>query len=184
MRNIQSEPVTIEDKEEYLKKCTVAVREPQKGISGTVGTGVIVTDDGLILTCYHVIGDIRTKTPYYKTVDIHFHEANITKSAEIVEGYCNPSLDVAFLRLQDNKLPEQQAVAVAYLSETVYSEHKFKSFGFRKPRQFAGLFSDLKILGRTREISIRRSFTQDVLQLSSEEIEPGMSGAAVSDSCS
>src|SRR5919112_4643747 len=124
MPNLRSEPVTIEDKEEYLKKCTVAIQEPQKGISGTIGTGVIVTDDGLILTCYHVIGDIRNGTLYYKTVDVHFHEAaDITKSAEIVEEYCNPSLDIAFLRIQDKKLPEQKPVAVAYLSETVYSEH-------------------------------------------------------------
>src|SRR5919202_3847994 len=109
MQNIQSEPVTTEDKEEYLKKCTVAIREPQKGVIGTIGTGVIVTEDGLILTCYHVIGDIRTGKPYYKTVDVYFTEANVTKQAEIAEEYCNPSLDVAFLRLQgddeDKRLP-------------------------------------------------------------------------------
>lgn len=81
--------------------------------------------------------------------------------------------------MQDNKLPQNSAVA--YLSETVYSEHKFKSFGFRKPRQFAGLFSDLKIRGRTREISVNTSFSQDVLQIYSDEIEEGMSGSAVLD---
>jgi hypothetical protein len=173
MQNLQSEPTSNKDKEDYLKKCTVAIREPQKGVIGTIG--VIVTDDGLILTCYHVIGDIRNRTPYYKTVDVYFTEADITKPAEVAEEYCNPSLDVAFLRLQgqDKRLPENSAVA--YLSETVYSEHKFKSFGFRKPRQFAGLFSDLEIRGTTREISSNTTFSQDVLQIYSDEIEPGMS---------
>jgi hypothetical protein len=60
---------------------------------------------------------------------------------------------------KDKRLPENSAVA--YLSETVYFEHKFKSFGFRKPKQFAGLFSDIKILGSTREISSNSAFSQD-----------------------
>ena len=51
MQNIQSGPLTNKDKEDYLKKRTVAIREAQKGVTGTIGTGVIVTDDGLILTC-------------------------------------------------------------------------------------------------------------------------------------
>ena len=65
MQNLHSEPTSTKNKEEYLKKCTVAIRECQKGVNGTIGTGIIVTKDGLILTCYHVIGDIRNEKPYY-----------------------------------------------------------------------------------------------------------------------
>jgi S1-C subfamily serine protease len=40
-----------------LNKYTVAIKDRETG--ETHGTGVIVTDDGLILTCYHVIGDVE-----------------------------------------------------------------------------------------------------------------------------
>ena len=45
-----------------LNKYTVAIQDREKG--ETHGTGVIVTDDGLILTCYHVIGDNENSTFY------------------------------------------------------------------------------------------------------------------------
>jgi S1-C subfamily serine protease len=41
------------DNMQDLKKCTVAIRIGDK----ILGKGVIVTDDGLIVTCYHVIED-------------------------------------------------------------------------------------------------------------------------------
>jgi len=48
-----------------LSKCTVAVQET--GDNGKVlGTGVTVTDDVLILTCYHVIDNLRNKTIDFK----------------------------------------------------------------------------------------------------------------------
>ena len=46
---------TIQD----LQKCTVAIQRSSDG--KVLGTGVIVTDDGLILTCFHVIGDPKNK---------------------------------------------------------------------------------------------------------------------------
>jgi S1-C subfamily serine protease len=40
-----------------LARCTVLIQEA--GDRGKVlGTGVIVTDDGLILTCFHVVGNL------------------------------------------------------------------------------------------------------------------------------
>ena len=77
MQNYQS---SIED----LSKCTVAIQEA--GSSGKVlGTGVIVTDDGLLLTCYHVLGNIKTKA-LDKTVDIYFPSA-----PESQNGRCESS---------------------------------------------------------------------------------------------
>jgi S1-C subfamily serine protease len=113
VRNLGSEATSKKDKEEYLKKCTVAIMEFRKGADRTIGTGVIVTEDGLILTCYHVIGDIRNGKPYFKIVDVYFTEDDVTEQAEIVEEYYKPSLDIAFLRLmgEDKKLPQNSAVA-------------------------------------------------------------------------
>lgn len=42
-----------------LNKYTVAIKERETG--ETRGTGVIVTDDGLIVTSYHVIGDYKDR---------------------------------------------------------------------------------------------------------------------------
>ena len=53
-----------------LRKYTVAIQ--RSGDSKVLGTGVIVTDDGLIITCYHVIGNLRNKTIDFKDVDIYF----------------------------------------------------------------------------------------------------------------
>jgi S1-C subfamily serine protease len=83
----------------YLKKFTVAFRRDVEG------TGVIVTDDGLILTCYHIIGNLKNRTLYSKTVDIYLPEGGLSQSADVIEKYCDPSIDVGFLRLQ-GKLPQ------------------------------------------------------------------------------
>ena len=77
-----------------LTKCTVAIENPDNG--KVLGTGVIVTDDWLLLTCYHVLKDIRTKT-IHKTVDISFPSASEIKGhANVLEEYCNSEVDVAF----------------------------------------------------------------------------------------
>src|SRR3954467_8333854 len=99
-----------------LKKCTVAIHEPKS--NKVLGTGVIVTDDGLIVTCYHVVGNIKTKTKTLdKTVDVYFPVIHNVKGNANVLEYSDSSSDIAFLQLIEKKLPEQ--VAVATLSETI-----------------------------------------------------------------
>jgi hypothetical protein len=168
-----------------LNKYTVAIKDTETG--ETHGTGVIITDDGLILTCYHVIGDNKNERFYYKdTIGIYFPEAGVTISAYIEENYCNSRLDIAFLRLQkEGQLPTQTTVAL--LSESVLYGHKFVSIGFRKAQQFEKLSTDGVIRIKTGLVSEENeeedmeSHSPPLIQLYSNEIEEGMSGAAVLD---
>jgi S1-C subfamily serine protease len=176
---MQNHPANIED----LTKCTVAIRNSIG--DHILGTGVIVTDDGLIVTCYHVVGNIKTETIIDKTVGIYFPSAPEIKGyADVLEEYSDSSLDIAFLQLQEKELPKQ--VAVANLSETIDSTHTFRSFGFRKEKTFDGLYSDGTIQGKVRKKfkgdSDNSNITlQEVIQLNSDGIDHGMSGAPVLD---
>jgi hypothetical protein len=171
-----------QDNIEDLSKCTVAIQET--GENGRIlGTGILVTDDGLIVTCYHVIGNIKAKT-LDKTVDVYFPAIyNVKGRADVLEEYSNSEVDIAFVKLKE-KLPEQ--VAVANLSETIDSTHTFRSFGFRKEKTFDGLYSDGTIQGKVRKKFKDNSndnniLLQEVIQLKSDGIDHGMSGAAVLD---
>src|SRR5215469_6740439 len=113
----------------------------------SLGTGVIVTADGLIVTCYHVIEKLDHKV----FVRIYFPSSKVSSHARVVDKYCNSDLDIAFLQLND-RLPIE--ATVANLSEKIVEGHKFKSFGFRKQQIFDGLYSpcgDATIEGKVRK---------------------------------
>jgi S1-C subfamily serine protease len=44
----------------------------------SVGTEVIVTESGLILTCYHVIGDVKNTSTIFEDIEIYLPEADNT----------------------------------------------------------------------------------------------------------
>jgi hypothetical protein len=122
-----------------LKKYTVAIKEIEPNTENFLGTGFVITDDGLILTCYHVVGNTEEKRLYYEVVNAYFPEAKIAIPAEVAKEYCNPEIDIAVLRLR-GKLPPQNPIA--YLGPNISYGHKFTSIGFRKTYQFKELSSD------------------------------------------
>ena len=61
---------TTDDTTQDLRKCTVAIQRRGKG--GIRGGTEGVSNDGLILTCYHVVGSIQSKS-LDEIVDIVFH---------------------------------------------------------------------------------------------------------------
>src|SRR3954447_4319752 len=85
----------------------------------TVGTDIIVTpiskyakdiststpefkENGLILTCYHIIGDANSESKsLYDELKVYFPETKITLSAQVITEYCNPKYDIAFLNIKE-----------------------------------------------------------------------------------
>jgi hypothetical protein len=138
----------------------------------------IVTYDGLILTCYHVIEDKKNNT-IHKAVHISFPSASdIKEHANLLEKHYDSELDIAFLQLQE-KLPD--GFTVADLGEIVSPTHSFIGFGFRKAHEFNGLHSDGKIMGTTDKKLKDGSTSTLLIQLESKKIAPGMSGSPILD---
>jgi hypothetical protein len=159
----------------HLNKYTVRVKTEV-----SIGTGIIVTDTGLILTCYHVVGDV--KNAFFEDIEIYFPEAEkTTKAVQVIKEYCSPDLDIAFLEIRE-KLPEQSAVAP--LGEEVVDGHEFASVGFRKADQFGkplGTRGRIQVITSLKGNDDEKSVAPRLIQLYSDQIEEGMSGAAVLD---
>lgn len=137
----------------------------------TSGTGFILTDDGLIATCAHVITNAGAEPG--KTIRLSFHHTGKEVAATVdSNGWRDPwAEDIAILRL-DGPLPE--GVRPLPLGRTQNCNgHSFVSFGFPE-------------IGSQDEAHIRGTIygllkNGRVLQVSSGQVAPGVSGAPVLD---
>ena len=144
----------------------------------TAGTGFVLTTDGLIATCSHVVqsseaqkrGELRPE----KTT-IVFRATDELREAQVEPDWWRSSYkgeDVAILRVHGG-LPEKVKPLPLGSSEGT-SNHLFDTFGF-PPKLNQGIYGDGHILGETT--------IQNVLvrQLRSTQVTPGFSGAPVID---
>jgi len=139
----------------------------------TAGTGFVVSDEGLIATCAHVVqyagagpGD---------TVRVTFHAVDEEREAIVEpEWWRAPDVeDVAILHL-DGPLPEG-VVSLPLGSSAGAEGHTLSTFGFPDAKPVEGMAGKCEVVGRTTE----RGFP--ILQLRSSEVTPGFSGAPVLD---
>src|SRR5215213_813276 len=150
--------------------------------SSTLGTGFVVTDDGIIVTCRHVVAGSQGKL--MNSVKVRFHSDSKTDVNEFtvspvreVQGFKDdPSIDISFLRL--DRLPEKGVTPVK-LDDKVVSLNHFASFGYKKAEEFSGLSAkgEIRILTYIKN-SKGNIISPQVIQLYSpdNEIQPGMSG--------
>ncbi|MBE7557295.1 MAG: serine protease [Anaerolineales bacterium] len=142
-------------------------------VGQTIGAGFVLTDDGLIATCAHVIESAGAGPG--ETVCLIFHHTGNKANATIEpEGWRESEAeDIAILRLVGH-LPDE--VAPVLLGTGVgTANHPIQTCGFPDLSPEGGLLGDGHILGEITMRGVR------VLQLSSPQITPGFSGAPVLD---
>lgn len=146
---------------------------------GSTGTGFVVSDDGLIVTCSHVVQSESSQhadEPRPEAVTVVFHVDGPSHTASVVPEWwrsCDAE-DVAFLRLSG---PLASGVNPLKLGASKISRgHEFYSRGYRLNDQFA---QGLDAEGRIQSLTTYNS--HPVLQLLTNQIDHGMSGAPIFD---
>jgi tetratricopeptide (TPR) repeat protein len=189
-----------------LRNFTVQIRHARK-TEAIVGTGFIISPDGLIVTCAHVIAAAGInprqgkRIPKYWDLILQNFFNSADELADRTTGltvYCPQAKkiqqrpqkailvacpqdwddDVVLLKLLADKLPE--GVNPAKISTAQNSEgHHFRSFGYCSIGDYNAMPAEGKIIGFAE--CQGRKLRCDPLRLDSKHIENGMSGAAVLD---
>src|SRR5215469_7904854 len=131
----------------------------------TVGTGFVVTFDGLIVTCAHV-ADIARVDEFVHLIFYNLgspKEKREVRVARVEPDYWRDAAaeDVAFLRLE-GPVPKE-AVPLPLGSSFNTQGQIFRSFGFPEAKPEDGMLGECKVLGLVSEDSI------SLLQLSSNQ---------------
>ena len=142
----------------------------------TVGTGFLVSDAGLAITCAHVVLDAGSGPG--DIVLVVLHRTGEERNAVVEPAWWRDpdAEDVAFLRVRGPLPAEVERLPLGSSSET--ADHPFKSFGFPAAKPVDGMWG-YGILGdATMEKGCQ------VRQLTSKEVTRGFSGAPVLDKIS
>jgi WD40 repeat protein len=139
----------------------------------TAGTGFVVTDDGLVATCAHVVEAAGSEPG--GSVRVAFHATEQEQQANIEPAWWRDpdAEDVVILRLQ-GLLPEE-VVPLPLGSSANAEDHIFSTFGFPAAKSVEGMPGKCKMIGLTTDSGF------PVLPLRSNEVTLGFSGAPVWD---
>jgi len=152
-----------------LRKCVVRV----EGLDGYIsGTGFVVGED-LAVTCAHVIAGKYIIAKPGERVRLTFCADEMMEAEVLVDGW-HPEQDVSFLRLTE-ALPKGVFPAVLGPS-TETNHHTFEALGYPQIGEYKELGAEGLIVR-----SVTNKQGKSALQLRSQEIALGMSGAPVLD---
>ncbi|MCP4525239.1 MAG: tetratricopeptide repeat protein [Aestuariibacter sp.] len=142
----------------------------------TVGTGFLVSNDGLIATCAHVVEGSGAEPGDIVRVIFHIAPGAEESKARVETKWWRRSSaeDVAILRLE-GALPGG-VIPVILSAAEASAEHTFRAFGYPVIEGIEGVWATGEIKGLVRDKDGRQ-----VLQIASPEIARGISGSPVWD---
>ena len=144
----------------------------------TSGTGFILSEKGIIVTCSHVVQAEKLQMRGYprpERVEIVFR-ANGEKAAArlLLQAWrAADAEDVAFLQLEGTMPQDVEPLPLG--SSDGAAGHQFQSFGFPDQSPEEGLYGEGQLIEQTSILGMK------VWQVKSSEVTPGFSGGPVFD---
>ncbi|MEV4799046.1 trypsin-like peptidase domain-containing protein [Nonomuraea sp. NPDC049421] len=168
-----------------VRQFTVQIRDPAG--ERVLGTGVVISRQGLVATCAHVIraGGLEPRASRRCRVTVYLPSINRgavsaeLRSAWVVASFSDSDDDLVCLQLDGElPLPHQRVAVLGGARDSAW--HTFSSYGYRELGDYLGAWARGMILGEVEPPAGRRLLL-DPVQLESKNIDAGMSGAAVLD---
>jgi trypsin-like peptidase len=167
-----------------LRDFTVQIRPCDS--EAIVGTGVVVSPDGKVVTCAHVVksAGVEPRALNGKELGVYFPQAlggeKKDHRAKVIAYFPDFDDDVVLLQLTDGVAPlGPERIPILGPAEESQG-NDFRSYGYRRLEDYIAGWADGKILGRV-DPPPKRKVQGEPVQLESNQINRGMSGSAVLD---
>lgn len=154
-----------------------------------VGTGFVVSTKGEIVTCRHVVEQATRLDPRCEDkveVGVYFPQKKVEakekkRRAIVTKCFSGYDDDVVLLELMDGPSPlAPEQVAILGQADENSIDHRFRSYGYRRRDNYIAGRASGVILGDI-ELPEEQRIQVDPLELRTQEVDHGMSGAAVLD---
>ena len=148
-----------------------------------VGTGFVISENGLAVTCVHVVKAAAGSVYQGVEIGAYFAPSRQKWLARVIGCFEDCDDDVVLLQLGDENDPfflpdKMQPARIDGADDS--TGNRFRSYGYRPLEKYSGGLAEGKILGDV-EPPNGYALQLDPIQLESSQINSGMSGAAVLD---
>jgi tetratricopeptide (TPR) repeat protein len=167
-----------------LRDFTVQIRAADS--EAIVGTGMIVSPDGKVVTCAHVVksAGVEPRALNGKELGVYFPQVfggeKKDHRAKVVAFFPDFDDDVVLLQLTEGSVPlGPERMPVLGTAEKSQG-NGFRSYGYRRLEDYIAGWAHGTIQGHV-EAPPKRKLQGEPVQLESDQINQGMSGSAVLD---
>jgi len=167
-----------------LRNFTVQIRPADSEV--IVGTGIVVSADGKVVTCAHVVksAGLEPRVLNGKELSVYFPQAQAgekkERRAKVVAFFPDFDDDVVLLQLTDGSAPLGPEFMPVLGTAEASQDNPFRSYGYRRLEDYVAGWVHGTIRGHV-EAPPKRNVQEEPVQLESNQINRGMSGSAVLD---